>query len=307
MHDNDKFYEYMKSKTDEQFLDLLCQAENTSVIDGFKMPVFPDESLQKQFVGSSGGTSLKNEGWLFYKLVKEYCHRFNVPINSTTKILDFGCGWGRMIRFYFKDMPSRNIYGVDVDPEIIQICKDTLNYGNYSTCDPLPPTTFADDSFDIIFSYSVFSHLREDVANKWIQEFSRILKPNGILVATTQGEGFLDFCKSLNENPEQKTTGWHEALANCFLPIEESRQRYSKGEFLYAPTGGGGVRESSFYGEAIIPQSYIKETWGKLLKFLEYFYDTNRLPQAVFVLQKLDSSSRMKLRQRLGFLKKFTM
>ena len=32
-----------------------------------------------------------------------------------SKILDYGCGWGRIIRFFLKDVPSRNLFAVDPD------------------------------------------------------------------------------------------------------------------------------------------------------------------------------------------------
>ena len=282
------FFETMKNCTDEEFLELLCRAEKESIINGVEMPGFPDPEFQKQTVGSSGGDTLRNEGWVFYKLVKEYAAKLGCTVGPDTRILDFGCGWGRMIRFYFKDIKSENIFGIDVDQDMVAICQNTLHYGNFFTVTPVPSpkTHFSDSSFDIIFAYSVFSHLRYDAAEKWINEFSRILKLGGILVATTQGEGFLDYCKQLKDNPEQITLGWHSLIADSFNPVEEYRTRYRNGEFLYAATGGGPARDSSFYGEAIVPKEYIETHFGKYLNFIDFFYDTNRLSQACFVMQK---------------------
>jgi len=280
------FYETMKNYSDEEFLEFLCSAEHKSVINEIEIPGFPNQEIQLLSVGSSGGESLRNEGWSFYKLVKYYVTKLKGAINPEMKILDFGCGWGRMIRFYFKDIYKENIYGIDVDPDMINICNETLLYGNYIKCNPHPPTSFESGTFDFIFAYSVFSHLRDDAALSWIQEFSRILKPRGVLVATTQGEGFLDYCKQLQESPSMQLTGWHEMIANCFEPIEETLSKYRAGEFIYAPTGGGEIRDSSFYGEAMVPKRHIENIFGKFLAFRDYFYDISRMPQAVFVMQK---------------------
>jgi len=61
----------------------------------------------------------------------------------------------------------------------------------------LPPVEFPAGFFDIIYAYSVFSHLNEDTHLKWIEEFSRILKAGGLLLVTTQARRFIDFCESL--------------------------------------------------------------------------------------------------------------
>jgi len=281
-----QFFHAMKNLSDEEYLDLLCRAEKEPLINGYKMPGFPDAEIQQVMVGSAGAQTLSGEGRIFYGIVKKYASTFKVPIMPDTTILDFGCGFGRMIRFYFKDIYEENIYGTDVTPSFVDICKETLHYGSYSVNNPLPPTHYADDSFDIIYAYSVFSHLASEVAELWIKELSRILKPNGLLVATTQSEGFLDYCKILKDDPSQVTSVWHVAIKDAFSPIEESRRHYRNGEFLYAPTGGGGVLDASFYGEAIVPKAHIKNIFGRHLTFRAFSFNPSELFQAVFVLQK---------------------
>jgi len=281
-----QFFHAMKNLSDDEYLKLLCRAENEPVINGIQMPGFPDPETQKIMVGSAGGQTLSGEGRIFYDMVKKYAKNFNVPINPNTTILDFGCGFGRMIRFYFKDIYEENIFGTDVMSDYINICKDTLHYGNYSVNNSIPPSNFSDNSFDIIYAYSVFSHLSADVAEQWIKEFSRILKPNGLIIATTWGEGFFDYCKMLEDDPSLAISDWHKAIRGAFSPIEEYRLRYRNGEFLFAHTTDGDVLESSFYGEAVIPEKHVKNVFGKHLKFKAFSFNPAELPQAVFVLQK---------------------
>ena len=289
------FWETMKNYSDRRFLKMLCRAETEPVINGLQMPGFPDAKYQKESVGSSGSRTLRKEGWMFYKLVKKCAQQSGNAVGPDTRILDFGCGWGRMTRFYFKDIKSENIFGIDVDPTMIKICQDALHCGNYSTVDPLPPPkgSFPDHSFHIIIAYSVFSHLHYDAAERWVAEFSRILKPGGILVATTQGERFLKLCKRLQNNPNKQITQWHQSVASAFENIDDCLSRYRSGEFLYAATGGGYARDASFYGEAIVPKEYIEKHFGKYLELVDFFHNARRLPwklpQACFVMQKNES------------------
>ena len=85
---------------------------------------------------------------------------------------------GEELYAFFKDVRDENLLGIDVDPAMINICNETLGRGIYKTANPQPPVEFiSDNSLDIIFAYSVFSHLSEETAEHWIKEFSRILRP----------------------------------------------------------------------------------------------------------------------------------
>jgi 2-polyprenyl-3-methyl-5-hydroxy-6-metoxy-1,4-benzoquinol methylase len=245
------------------------------------LPKFPDEQLQKQFVGSSRAAALR-EGFQFYQIIKQNCIHFSYPILPTRKILDFGCGWGRVTRFFLKDLQSENLLGVDVDPEIIQVCKDTIQEGQYDVIPPYPPTNFAERSFDVIVAYSVFSHLAEEVHLLWVREFVRMLQPGGLIFITTQKRSFIEYCNNLT--PEQIVTPWHKTLTQAFRPLDRALAQYDRGELVYSPTGGGGVRDASFYGEAAFSQGYVQQHWPPELE-LRVFDDTT-LPQALIIAQK---------------------
>ena len=245
------------------------------------LPSFPAPELQEAFVGTSDRQTLA-EAFNFYRSIKRRCRELGRPISPEWRILDFGCGWGRMIRFYLKDVPAENLYGIDVDAAAIEICRRSMPGVCFEVVEPLPPSALAEGSFDLVFAYSVFSHLAEDAQLQWVREIARLLAPGGLLFATTQKRSFLEYCNSLT--PEQATTVWLKSLIRSFRPLEEHLARYDRGEFLYSPTGGGGVRESSFYGEAVIPESYAARTWSPMLRLLAF--DQESLPQALIVAEK---------------------
>ncbi|MBM7622195.1 ubiquinone/menaquinone biosynthesis C-methylase UbiE [Bacillus tianshenii] len=281
-----KFDEMVSTLTDEEYLKLLVDSCTHTKINGVKMPEFPDGEFQRQSVGSSDVSTLY-EAYNFYLHVKGYAEGLGLPLSKESKVLDFGCGWGRIIRFFFKDVADDNLLGVDVDPTMISICNETLGKGTYKVVNPHPPIEFiADNSLDIIFAYSVFSHLAEDAAKNWIKEFSRILRPGGIVLATTQGRHFLDYCKQFREDSKLIQIEWQKLLANSFVDMNRAISDYKNGKFLFSPTGGGDYRDNSFYGEAIISELYIKNNFEKYLKLKDFFDDSKRLSQALFVLKK---------------------
>jgi cyclopropane fatty-acyl-phospholipid synthase-like methyltransferase len=196
--------------SDRKWFDLLDKSAENKPTDGIELPGFPSEEFQIASIGSAGTTALI-EGQRFYTLIKHYADRLGVTLDpQETAIMDFGCGWGRMTRFFLKDVAAENLYGVDVTPSMIETCKSTIPHGNFSVIGAEPPTTFAANSFDIIFAYSVFTHLPENVHIKWIQEFSRLLKPGGILVITTQPRKFIALCESFRREPGESI--WHDGL-----------------------------------------------------------------------------------------------
>jgi SAM-dependent methyltransferase len=280
-----KFKQLVAPMTGVQYFQLMVDSIEQPVIQGVKMPGFPEEKIQKNFVGSSQKRALR-EGFRFYNYVKSYCQSLHVPWDENTRIVDFGCGWGRISRFFFKEIALKNFYGVDVDPKIINFCKSAMVYGNYLTVNPEPPMKFAPNSVDVVFAYSVFSHLAEAVAVKWIAEFSRILKPGGLVLATTQGRDFIDRCEEYRHQQEPLESVWHQQLARSFLDVEAAKRDYDSGKFLYSATGGGEFRDKSFYGEALIPPGYVKNEFGRYLTLKDFIDDREKLPQALFVLQK---------------------
>ena len=246
-----------------------------------ELPGLPSDSIQAGFVGSSGEEALR-EGFNFYRICKAQANTYGIEITRNTKILDFGVGWGRMLRFWLKDVDAENLWGVDVDSQVVELCRELFNCCNFATVSPEPPSEFGSDTFAIIYAYSVFSHLAEGTARRWMGEFSRILRPGGIVVATTRSRRFIELCESLRGRPHPESLH----LAGAFLDTDDSLRRYDRGEFLYSAVGGGGPRDTSFYGEALFSCKYAIDHWAEYLELRGFIDDENYDAQAVMVLQK---------------------
>jgi SAM-dependent methyltransferase len=269
---------------DEAWLRVLVKSIDQPVVEGITLPGFPPAEFQALSIGSSGEHAL-TEAFGFWRIVKEYATRAGVSMSPGTRVLDFGCGWGRMVRFFLKDLRTDDVWGVDVANDMLSFCHQLFPYGHFEQVPPSPPTTLPARAFDAIYAYSVFSHLNEPVHLAWVEEFSRLLRPGGILVATTQGRSFLHFCQELRRDGNA-TTGWHEALARSFIDLDASLAAYDRGEFLHAATGGGVERPPSFYGETLIPRQYVEHHWTRHLEFMDFKDDRSFLPQALIVMRK---------------------
>jgi len=269
--------------TDEsQWHRLLVRSVTEPVINGIEMPRFPHARVQRGFVGSADEQTL-NEAHNFWTYVKRSSEACGKPVTSSTRFLDFGSAWGRYSRFFWRDIPASNIFGVDIDPEIVATCRFLGVPGNFSIIEPRGSLPYADNSFDLTIAYSVFTHLPEPVANHWMAELSRVTAPGGVIAYTVEPRRFLTFIETLDPNAPSM---WHALMATFKDRVPGLLAKFDAGEFAYIPTSGGAYRDADVYGDAAIPERYVQERWGQYFRLVRYLDDPKLFWQAVVTAQK---------------------
>ncbi len=111
-----------------------------------------------------------------------------MSLATVQRVLDFGCGCGRTLRWLMERYPKTQFYGADVDGDAIGWCSGSLSNGVFVNNPPEPPLAFASGFFDVVYCLSVFTHLDEQMQDNWLIELKRILKPGGIVILTVHGE-----------------------------------------------------------------------------------------------------------------------
>lgn len=96
--------------------------------------------------------------------------------------MDLGCAAARMLRHFPRDERSE-LWGVDINAAHIAWCQRNHPDINFVTTTTAPHLPFPDGQFDFVFCGSVFTHIT-DLADAWLLEIRRILKPGGHLYAT---------------------------------------------------------------------------------------------------------------------------
>ena len=105
------------------------------------------------------------------------------------RVLDFGCGAGRVLRHFLGEAQTAEFHGCDIDAESIEwltahLCPPLLAFQNGEA----PPLPRPDAYFDLIWAASVFTHV-SDHWSAWLLELHRVLNDDGLLIASFLGPG----------------------------------------------------------------------------------------------------------------------
>jgi SAM-dependent methyltransferase len=247
------------------------------------VPGLPDATLQATYTGNAEDATL-SEGFTVYRICKRL-YESHVGTLAKARVLDFGCGWGRMIRFFLREVPPARLIGVDFSAEAIEACRATNRWCDFRLIDPQPPTLLDAGTFDLIYLYSVFSHLPEEMHWALLYEFHRLLSPGGLLIATTWPREYILHCKSLRESPDiQNKPHWQSLPATVFKDTKASLSAYDSGGFCYEEFGVDGLW--SFWGEACISREYVERRWTETFHVLEYIDDRKVCAQNMIVARK---------------------
>ncbi|MBN2678480.1 MAG: class I SAM-dependent methyltransferase [Anaerolineaceae bacterium] len=252
-------------------------------IHGITFPGFPPPNVQTRFVGSSYKQTLE-EAFGYYKHVKEQVADCGIFLNQQTKFLDFGCGWGRFMRFFMKDITVENLYGCDPLQVAIDICHDTGVPGHLDLIEPEGILPYPDSYFDVIMAYSVFTHLPEKLNLHWMRELARVSRPGCVFCLTLEPRGFIDRICNITEDTDN---AWLRGLSKYAPMAKELYSKFDSGEIAYLPTGGGDNLTDEVYGDAIVPLDYIKKKWRSFFKVISYLdYPEKYWLQARLVVQR---------------------
>jgi SAM-dependent methyltransferase len=280
----------MTNLSHAEWTDLLLRSLEQSELfspHGDPLPRFPERSLQENTTGLSADAAVRQALGFYEETVKALSMR-NVEIAPSWRLLDFGCGWGRVTRCFMRDLMLSNMVGIDVDSDFVDLSNSLFGSPRFMRCDPFPPTDLSPGTIDLVTAYSVFSHLSEAACDAWMDEFHRMLKPGGWVSITTRHESFFDYC-AWAASQESKATGYLAGLGGLFPNIDEARTRYRRGELVHATSAGvsgGGPRNESFYGETFIPENYFRTAYSARFDLVHFGFEPAKFDQAIVVLRK---------------------
>lgn len=197
-------------------------------------PPLPPRRLMVRVAGTADADWFLRSGRAAYDAIVAH-----VPAAEIDAVLDFGCGCGRVTRYW--DTFAGTVSGSDVNAKALDWCRANLPFARFERNGIAPPLAFRDESFELVYALSVFTHLTADLQLAWRDELRRVLRPGGFLLVTTHGRAY---APRLTEN---------------------ERGSFDRGELVVRWGAVAGTNLCSAYH----PEVYLRETFADGFVFVE--------------------------------------
>lgn len=150
------------------------------------------ELVPPRYLNYAGFGGFTEAGQEFLKYFKDLC-----GLQPDHRVLDIGCGIGRMAVPLTSYLTTGSYEGLDIVPSGIRWCQQNITrkfprfrfqvtnvynkqYNPSGKCQPADyQLPFADQEFDLVFLSSVFTHMLPADLEHYIAEISRVLRPGG--------------------------------------------------------------------------------------------------------------------------------
>jgi len=229
------------------------------------LPSMASESVQRNWTGNSG-LPLLQQSLAFMRSLDAGCKKYTGK-GLGGSILDYGCGWGRLLRLALYYSDPAQLYGIDPWDESIKLCEQAGLSANLALCDYLPTSLpFGDTKFDCIYAFSVFTHLSERAALTAMKACAPRLKADGLLAITVRPEHYWDCIEDIG-------------VRQKMLEVHLGRG------FAFMPHNRASIDGDITYGDTSISFDYIKNRWTDWT-VAGYDYNCIDGPQVIVFLKR---------------------
>lgn len=224
----------------------------------------PDKRLR------TGGCEFKDDAY-FYQSAQTEAQRIisHFGYSEGQKLLDIGCGFGRLAIGFLIQPKHVSYLGLDVNKFAVDWCQRHIEkqhegfyfmhlnvrneryYAEGQAIDSNFRFPIADQEFDIAYLYSVFSHMVSEDIGVYLRDLQRILKPEGHLFFTAFVE---DDVPDMTINPVgYRDIEWHSSL-HCvrynrkYMQNLLTQSGFRLDDFVYEQETNG---QSAFYTSVV--------------------------------------------------------
>lgn len=124
-----------------------------------------------------------------YQVVRQLLDRL-FGSGATVRVLDFACGYGRLLRFLVHRFEPKDICAAEIQPDAVDWVAE--RYGVQAMRSASDPDDFRPaQRFGLIWAASLFSHLPDGLFGRWLERLAGQLDTRGALCFSVHDEALL--------------------------------------------------------------------------------------------------------------------
>ena len=195
-----------------------------------RLPTMAADEVQRNWTGNCG-QALMNQSVAFVRTMFSMRGDRGGKPTRDLRILDFGCGWGRLLRLLLKYVPADRLHGVDPWQRSIDLCHEHGLPCRLALSDYIPRSLPFDGPFDLVYAFSVFTHLSEATARTALATIRRSMAADGMLCLTIRS---IEYWHHHGPKGEPACIDRHRRHGFVFLP--HANREPVEGQITYGDT-----------------------------------------------------------------------
>ncbi len=178
------------------------------------LPHFPPESDQVLWAGNSGLYLMQQASTFLDDVFSAYG-----PYDpQKIRVLDYGCGWGRMLRLLYRRVRVDNLFGADPWEPSFDRCRKFNVHANFGKVDYIPTSLPFEGKFDIAYLFSVFTHISDESQKAVLKTLRGGIADDGLVAVTIRQANYWPNTAWPDEAHRAKMLTKHLEEGFAFLP-----------------------------------------------------------------------------------------
>jgi SAM-dependent methyltransferase len=120
-----------------------------------------------------------------FEIVSDYLDGLGRKWSDINAMIDFGCGYGRVTRWFTTVLAPERITACDVQMEPVRFCEREFGVRGLIAKPEIHGTAFK--TYDLLVGISVLTHLSPRRIQAFLFELERILRPGGLAIFSAHG------------------------------------------------------------------------------------------------------------------------